>query len=129
MKKDLKPNPGVEPDFDENTFASRITAAVLAPVFFNIGIWVCFNLCSRRNWIISSLLSQPHLKSAWVGFLILIAVPAIIGYRLGIEKSSVLLGHFFYTHVEAKRSLQKTLLTWLGFIAIFYFLDGVVFKA
>lgn len=62
--------------------------------------------------------------SGWGWLVLLIFIPAIIGYQLGLERSATLLGHFFYTNIEHERSLKKTALAW----AVFLFIEYAIFQ-
>lgn len=103
----------------------RIVMALLAPLFFNLSLLICFFLLFRRARRLGVLGAYEAFTSAWGLFVLLIVIPAVVGYRLGGDKCATLLGHFFYTNVGSERSLPKTTLAWGTFLLVAY----VVHKA
>ena len=110
----------------------RIVMAILAPLFFNFGLLICLSLLALFSLSPISLLrlhssrllakdvSYEVFASGWGWFLILIVLPAIAGYQLGVDKCATLLGHFFYTNAESEKNLGKTAFSWVCLLVIAY---------
>jgi hypothetical protein len=104
-------------------FYERIVMALLAPIFFNISLLICFSLLFRRSRFLLDIFTFETPMSGWGWIAILIFVPAITGYLLGVEKCATLLGHFFYTNMEHEKDLRKTVCAWACFFLIAYIIS------
>lgn len=100
--------------------------AFLAPLFFNFSLLICLGLFSRRSRTLARIASYDGLTSSWGWLVILVFVPAVVGYRLGAERCAILLGHFFYTNLEHEKSAGKTVLAWGCLLIVAYLISHLL---
>jgi hypothetical protein len=107
---------------DELSLQNRLLTALLAPVFFNLSIFIFIGLISRRSRLMGKLLIyEGHLLIA-----LLLLLPAIAGFMMGTSKFATLLGHFFGTNMEHERDLRITAALWIGLGLIAYLLSRLI---
>jgi hypothetical protein len=97
--------------------SDRLLAALLAPLAFNACILIVLLVFLR-----STALAVVQLVSGPI-FIVLVAVPAAVGYAAGTDGFVRFLGHSFYTHGEDERNLGMTLAIWAAIIAVAWLLS------
>lgn len=111
------------PDDDPPTLVERLIMAILTPVMFNLSLLILVSSVFKRSWYMRRALLYPGAyTSVWLIALLLVGLPALLGFCLGAKRGATLLGHFFYTNMEHERSLQKTALAWASLFLISYLL-------
>ena len=107
-----KKNQTTDNENEEITLFDRLFTAVLAPIVFNISII----LIASEIFGKSMRLGFYH-RGSWLSdpvFLIgCVVLPTILGFILGSSAFATLLGHFFYTNHESKRSTSMTCIVWV----------------
>lgn len=98
---------------------ARLIAAVLAPVFFcvPVGLGLVFvSIFAGAGFRRRRTLPMPfgiELDHALVAIaLVVVIVPAVIGFCLGPTRFPTFLGHCFYTNGRDERSLPATVAIW-----------------
>lgn len=106
--------------------AERLAMAVLAPVMFNVSILIMIGTFFKRGRFLEKLLAPTLLTSPWLLGFLLIGVPAITGFVLGVNRLATLLGHFFMTNDGEEKSLLKTLCAWGSLFLLVYCISRLV---
>ncbi len=106
----MKPAAEAKPDLSD-----RLLAALLAPVAFNLCVLILYALFFRVATPVE-LVSGPLV-------IVLIAVPAAVGFAAGTDGFVRFLGHSFYTHEETERELRLTAAIWVVIIILTWLLS------
>lgn len=95
------------------TLADRLLMAVLAPVVFNVSIVIALGTLFRRSSTLDNfLLHSSGDSSPWLLGFLLVGVPALAGFILGVNRCAVWLGHLFFTNMEHEKDPYKTGFAW-----------------
>ena len=107
-------HPRFQPEEDLSpTLAERLLMAALAPVVFNVSIVIALSTVFKRSRVVDRfLLHSGATTSLWLLGFLLIGVPALAGFMLGVNRCAVWLGHLFLTNMEHEKDLLKTALAW-----------------
>jgi hypothetical protein len=92
--------------------SDRLLAALRAPLAVNVCIFIVLLVFLR-----STALAVVQLVSGPI-FIVLVAVPAAVGYAAGTDGFVRFLGHSFYTHGEDERDVRLTLAIWAVIVAL-----------
>jgi hypothetical protein len=85
----------------------RVLAALIAPVVFNASLLILFGLFFRKRYWLQSHLTLP--VAVWI---VLLTVPAAVGFLLGFNRLVWLIGHSFWTHLSHERDRRITISIW-----------------
>ncbi len=97
--------------------------ALLAPIVFNISIVIVIALVFRRTVFLGRFL---FYQTYWSGFFVVLVaglLPTVVGFMMGTNKFTTLLGHFFYTNMDDEKDIRKTISCWLCLFCIAYLLS------
>lgn len=108
------------------TLLERLVMAALAPIMFNVSILIVIGTFFKRGRFLEKLLAPTLLTSPWLLGFLLIGLPAITGFVLGVNRLATLLGHFFMTNDGEEMSPLKTLLAWGGLFLLIYLISRLV---
>lgn len=114
-------------DVEHPSFIDRLLTAILAPIAFNISIFIVlsmfFGSSGARMFNRTRLIYQIP-----VDFILIIVVllPALAGFLLGFSKFVTLFGHLFYTNMGDEKDIYKTIGVWVCLFLIAYFITGVL---
>jgi hypothetical protein len=119
LKKPLIENAKVE-----ISILDRALTAIVAPILFNISILLIASQIFGK-----SLRLGVYHRTSWLSdpiFLIgCILLPTLLGFILGSSAFATLLGHFFYTNHESKRSPTMTCTVWVVLFFTAYLLSKI----
>jgi len=90
---------------------------------FNLSILIMMSTVFRRSRFLDKVFAPAAHSSARLLAFLLIGVPAITGFILGVNRLATLLGHFFMTNDGEERSPIKTLLAWAGLSLLIYLIS------
>jgi len=96
---------------------------------FNVSLLFLSGGLFRRSRLVERTLLSPASHSSsflFLAALLLVGLPALAGFVLGVNRTAILLGHLFYTNFEHERSPAKTLLAWAGLILIAWLLPKLL---
>jgi hypothetical protein len=121
MRQKNRTNPNQN---EEITLIDRALTAVVAPIIFNISILLIASQIFGK-----SLRLGVYHRTSWLSdpiFLIgCLLLPILLGFILGSSAFATLLGHFFYTNHESKRSPKKTVTVWIVLFSLAYLLSKI----
>lgn len=99
------------------SLSDRLIAAVLSPLFFNVALLIVA-ATSRRGHMFGSLMYL--YTSSGLGGILMLALPAAVGFVMGSSGLGKLMGHAFMTNTGAERNIILTLMVWCAFAVCFY---------
>lgn len=109
------------------TFIDRVLAAILIPIAFNLSILIILALILGSSG--ARIFNHYKLINKAPADLILITtilMPAVVGFMIGLSKSSTLFGHFFYTNEGSEKDIYKTVGIWGCLFLITYCISEVL---
>ncbi len=98
------------------TLSERLVAAVLTPLFFNLSLLILAAYISGRSFRYTLHWYAQSGRTFWL----MLAIPAVIGFFAGTERTARLMGHAFGTNHGSERSLVMSVLVWLGLALMFW---------
>ncbi|WP_036301643.1 hypothetical protein [Methylotenera sp. L2L1] len=111
---------------DYPSFIDRLLTAILAPIAFGFPVFIIIALLSgagiriiRRNRLFDQVPIDLIL-------LIIVVIPVITGFALGISRFTVLYGHLFYTNIGYEKDIRKTIAAWLCLFLIAFGVSSVL---
>lgn len=111
---------------DHPSFIDRLLTAILAPIAFGFPIiivlavlWGAGARIIRRHRLIDQVPVDLIL-------FIIIVLPAITGFVMGMSRFTMLYGHFFYTNMGNEKDIRKTIVAWGCLFLIAYCITGVL---
>jgi len=109
------------------SFMDRLLTAILAPIAFNFSIIIVLSMFfgsgGARIFNRTRLIYQIPVDFI---LLIVILLPALAGFMMGMSKFTTFFGHFFYTNIRHERDIRKTIAAWICLFLIAYCISGVL---
>ncbi|PPD51885.1 MAG: hypothetical protein CTY12_07305 [Methylotenera sp.] len=109
------------------SFIDRVLTAIIAPIAFNVSIFIFLVLLLGSSGSRILIRSQVIYKTPIsLIFILSVLLPALLGFMMGLSRFTTLFGHFFYTNMGDEKDIFKTIAAWICLFLIAYIITGVL---